>query len=92
MNLDLTEQEQENVRTALKFLRVRCGGWAALCKVLGIKSIPKVAQGRDAVTARLVFRVARFAHVGVDELLAGQYPSEGACPHCGAPRREQADD
>jgi hypothetical protein len=31
---DLTAEEQKNVRAAVRFLRVRCGGWVPLTKVL----------------------------------------------------------
>lgn len=31
---DLTSQEQVNVRTALRFLRARRGGWVPVAKVL----------------------------------------------------------
>jgi len=34
------------------------------------------------VTASIVFRVARFVEVSVDDLLAGRY-LPGACPHGG---------
>ena len=43
------------------------------------------AEARAAVTTllRLVVRVARFASVGVDDVLTGKYPPPGTCPHCG---------
>ncbi len=82
--LDLTTAEQTNVRTALRFLRARCGTWANLGKAIRFKdlTLSNVANGRT-VTPALAFRVARFAKVGVDELLAGKYPPVGTCPHCG---------
>lgn len=75
---DLTAKEQKAVRTALRFLRLRAGAWAPLAKALryGYDSIQKVATGRKAVTPALALRVARFAGVGMDELLAGS----GSCP------------
>jgi len=86
---DLTSEEQTNVRTALKFLRSRCGGWEPLAKALGFKSITlsHVAGGRTT-SASLAFYVARLAGVPVDDVLAGRYPGEGTCPYCG--HREEA--
>ena len=81
---DLTTEEQTNVRTALKFLRLQSGGWKPLAKALGFKSITlsHVAGGRTA-SASLAFRVARLAGVPVDDMLAGRYPGKGTCPYCG---------
>jgi hypothetical protein len=81
---DLTTQEQTNVRTALRFLRARCGGWEPLAKAVGSKTLTlsRVAGGR-AVSASIAFRVARLAGVLVDDVLAGRYPGAGTCPTCG---------
>ena len=81
---DLTAAEQTNVRTALKFLRLRCGKWANLSKALrfGESTLANVANGRT-VSPLVAFRVARFVKVGVDDLLAGKYPPAGTCAHCG---------
>lgn len=88
---DLTTKEQTHVRAALQFLRVRCGGWAPLAKVLRVKetSLASVAGGHKTVTARLVFRTSRFTKVGVDDLLAGKFPEPGTCPMCGH-RKDEA--
>jgi len=48
-------------------------------------SIQKVATGKRAVTPALALRVARFAGIAMDELLAGQWLSARVCPHCGHP-------
>jgi hypothetical protein len=82
---DLTTEEQTNVRTALKFLRLRSGGWKTLAKALRAdgKQLGKIGAGRGGVTASLAFRVARLAGVPVDDVLAGRYPGEGTCPYCG---------
>jgi hypothetical protein len=81
----LTREEQEHVLTALRFLRVRAGGWKALAKVLGFASstMINVKKGVNGVSASMAFRVARLAAVPFDDLLAGRYPVRGACPHCG---------
>lgn len=82
---DLSAAEQKHVRTALRFLRARCGGWEALGGVLGFKetSLAHIAGGRSGVTASLTFRIARLAKVTVDDVLAGRFPAPGTCPHCG---------
>jgi len=72
--IDLTPEEQTNVRAALRFLRLRCGGWDSLAKALHFnkKTLGNVARAR-AVSPTVAFRVARFAKVGVDDLLAGKF-------------------
>lgn len=81
---DLTTEEQANVRTALRFLRVRAGGWEPVARALHFDPslLGKVTSGRT-VTASMAVRVARLAHVGVDDVLTGRYPNPNACPHCG---------
>lgn len=81
---DLTREEQDHVRAALRFMRTRWGGAAMLAKALGCrKSRIGHVLSDESVTASLAFRVARTVGVGLDDLLAGKYPPEGACPHCG---------
>lgn len=82
---DLTKEEQAHVRTALRFLHRRFGSWEPLSVALGQddSSLAHVARGDRAVSARLVFRVARLVKVGIDDLISGKYPAPGACPLCG---------
>lgn len=82
---DLTTQEQTHVRTALRFLRSRCGGWKPLAKTLRYKvsSLSHAVGGRRVISASLAFRVARLAGVSIDNVLSGEYPAHGTCPHCG---------
>lgn len=82
---DLTAQEQGHVRTALRFLRTRSGGWSPIAKVLGFKdsTLSAILNGHKAVSVRLALRIARLAAVGVDDVLAGRFPPAGTCPHCG---------
>lgn len=75
---DLTAAEVVNVKRALAFLRLRCGGVKMLAVALHT-SKPSLR----APSASLVFRVARMAGVGVDDLLTGKYPPAGTCAHCG---------
>lgn len=82
---DLTAQEQQRVRAALKFLRARFGGWGQLAKAMKTKdtTLSNVAGGHKIVTPSMVFRVARLVQVGIDDLLAGRFPEPGTCPMCG---------
>lgn len=82
---DLNLEEQAHVRAALRVLRVRCEGWLAVSKVLGIceDSITHIARGAKPVSARVAFRVARFVGIGVDDLLLGKWVPKGMCPYCG---------
>lgn len=83
--MDLDEKEQGHVRTALRFLRRRAGGWAPLSKALGFQpdTLEKVANARGrAATASMALRVARCLGCSVDDLLEGRF-LPGACPQCG---------
>lgn len=88
---DLTDQEQANVRAAMRFLAIRCGGWKILAAALGLSkhTVRHVQKGEKGVSARMALRVARLASVPVDSLLDGDFPSPGSCPYWGhhpAPR------
>lgn len=85
MAADLTEQESANVCAALRFLRTRFGRWSSVAKALGVveKTLEQAVGGRKGITGGLAIRTARLAGVGVDDLLAGKYPPEGMCAHCG---------
>jgi hypothetical protein len=82
---DLTKEEQANVRAALRFLHARCGTWLATAKALHahVPTLRRVAKDRT-VSPTMAVRVARFAGVGVDDVLTGKFPPPGMCPHCGA--------
>jgi len=82
---DLTAQEQGHVRTALKFLRARLGGWRPLAKVLrfGESTVGNIAAGHKAPSVAVAFRIARLVKVPVDDVLTGKFPPPGTCPHCG---------
>lgn len=90
----LTDKEQRHVRTALRFLRHRVGGWQPLADALGVKAdtIGKVLRGGRDVTARLVYSVARLTDVSIDDLLAGALLSPRTCPHCGRPPDDFVDE
>ena len=82
---DFTVKEVTHVRAALRFLRLRCGTWTILAKALRLHdtTLANIANGHKPVTAKLAVRIAKFAKVGVDDVLTGRFPAPGACPHCG---------
>jgi hypothetical protein len=88
---DFTAQEELRVRSALRFLHSRCGNWGTLAHALRVSenTVGAVAAGRKAVSAALVVRIAKFAAVGVDDVLCGRFPAAGTCPHCGQSIPEQ---
>lgn len=77
--------EQKNVRTALKLLRRHMGGWKPVGRMVRMEAetLKRVAWGARVVSASLTFRLARFAEVSIDDLLAGKYAPHGTCPNCG---------
>jgi len=81
----LDGKEQRHVRTALRFLRYKVGGWQPLADALGVKAdtIGKVLRGARDVTAGLAYSVARLTDVSIDDLLSGALLSPRTCPHCG---------
>ena len=81
---DLTPDEQENVRRALRFLRVRFGGWPNLAKAIDANwaTLRDRTYGRT-VSGGLALRVARAAGTSLEDVLSGAWPLAGACPHCG---------
>lgn len=82
---DFTAKEVANVRAALRFLHLRCGTWATAARVLRFNqtTLAIVAGGHKPVSATLVARIAKFAKVSVDDVLTGEFPALGTCPHCG---------
>lgn len=91
---DLTFQEQKNVRTAIRYLRFRIGTWEPLAKALHLAAdtLEKSTNGRRSISANVAVRVARFAGINFDDLIAGKFAPEGTCPHCGHPPDFNDDD
>lgn len=73
------------MRVALRVLAARTGNRKALAKALRYQpsTIGHVLDDGVTVSVNLAFRVARFAGVTVDGLLAGEYPPAGVCRRCG---------
>ena len=80
----LSEQEQANVRRAIRYLRARLGTWVAVARAVRIKraTVRRVRDG-GRVRPYVAGKVARAAAVQVEDLMAGRYPAAGTCPHCG---------
>ena len=82
---DLTEEERAHVRRAALFLRAQLRGTAKLAAALGLTfaTTSRLCGSKGKATGGVAIRVARLAKVAVDTILAGEWPPEGACPHCG---------
>jgi hypothetical protein len=81
---DITREEQENVRRALRFLAQRMGDWRKLADAMGTSkaTVYAAAKGR-AVSAGMAIRAARVAWEPVENVLSGAWPCAGTCPICG---------
>lgn len=81
----LTTEEQANVRTALRVLRLRVGSFSKLAAVLGVTKVTLVHAaskgGRPSVG--LALRAARLAYVPLEDILSGRWPGKGPCALCG---------
>ena len=82
---DLTPEEQAATKRALTVLRRRVGTYKALGEALKVnpETLRWYGSRRGRPTAGVALRAARLAGVAVEELVAGRWPVEGACPHCG---------
>jgi hypothetical protein len=82
---DLTPEEQANARKAIRFLAKRFGTYRKLAEAIGAKRATVLLAGRTAgrVSAGIALRVARVAGVSLEDVLAGRFPADGACPYCG---------
>lgn len=78
----LAEAEQSNTKAAIKFFRVRLGGYAKLAVTLGAPRETAVNAPRGRVGVALKLRGTRVAGVTADDVLSGRRPVNGACPHC----------
>jgi hypothetical protein len=81
----LTKEQRANVLASLRFLRIRAGRWKLLAKALGFEIITmkNVMKGINPASVNLAFQVSKLACVPFDDVVAGKYPVEGMCPHCG---------
>lgn len=90
---ELTTEEQENVRAALRVLKLRCGSLKALASAIRYSHITvRNMLGRQAISAGVAVAVARLAGVLVDDVLSGKFPPVGTCPYCGHRRNDFVDE
>lgn len=82
---ELTAEESAHLKAAIRFLRIRSGGFGPLASLLKVKpdTLRNLASGRGRPGAALALRAARAAGVTVEDVLSGAFPPAGACPHCG---------
>jgi hypothetical protein len=94
MSADFTEKERAHIRAALHFLHLRAGRWEPLGRALRFNpsSLRNVANGHKAASATVVLRIAKFAGVGLDDVISGRFPAAGTCPHCGHRAASPPDD
>jgi hypothetical protein len=85
IGLDLTPEEQDRVRFAMRYLRARSGGWKPLSHALGFKprQMVKMRAGEKSVSPKMVLRIAKLGGVPVDDILTGKFPPPGTCTKCG---------
>jgi hypothetical protein len=81
---DLTPDEQEHVRVALRFLAKRHGDVSKLARAMGAhrETVQRPVRG-GIVSAGIALRAARIAGVTLESILLGEFPPDGVCPHCG---------
>lgn len=82
---DLSPQERENVRKAVRYLVQRFGGYSKLADAMRVKEtrIKYALSGAGTVSAAVALRAAKAAKVPLETVLAGAWPKPTACPHCG---------
>jgi len=82
---ELTLEEQGHVKAALRVLMTRLGGQRQLAAALRVTfhALQWTMQRRGKPGAGMALRAARLAGVHVEDILAGKWPVEGGCPHCG---------
>ena len=83
---DLTAEEIANARRALRVMLRRFGSWGAAADAMGAKAATleaAVNERKGKPSVGLALRVARVVGVPLEDILAGTWPKEGACPMCG---------
>ncbi len=90
----LTREEQENVRTALKAIRLHYGTWVEAEPALKMthRTVRALVDGRTPQAGHALC-VSRALGVGIEDVLSGKLGLDamlrklrargGACPHCG---------
>src|SRR5262249_40377888 len=84
---DLSTEEQQRVRAAIRHTHARVGDWMVVVKVLRFakNTVTDMVYGRTPVSASMAFRVAHFLGASIDDLLAGRFTPPSTCPYCKPP-------
>lgn len=87
---DLSAEEQQRVRAAIRHVHARVRDWALVAKTLRFarSTTTDMVYGRTPVSASMAFRVARFLGASIDDLLAGRFTPPSTCPYCKQPVSE----
>jgi hypothetical protein len=82
---DLSPQERENVRKAVRYLARRFGSYGKLADAMCVKEtrIKYSLSGAGTVSVSVALRAAKVAKVPLEAVLAGAWPKPTSCPHCG---------
>lgn len=80
----LTADEQEQVRVALRYLRARLGAWVRVARVAHLKrrTVRRLRAGWK-VRPYVARNVAAALGTPSSVLLTGRFLPPGSCPHCG---------
>lgn len=91
---ELTPQEQNHVRAALRVLKVRDGGLDVLAARMEVTGdhLRKALSGQRSIGAMTAIRVAEAAGAALEDILTGRYPGPTACRHCGHPFDDTTND
>lgn len=81
----LTADEYENIKKALRVLRLRLGSAEAASLALGMgrKAVELALKRRRRPSPVFAILVARHVGVPIEDVLSGAWPKAGSCPMCG---------
>lgn len=84
-SVELTDEERDNIRRAMRELCRRHGSAKALAKALRVsqRTTSRAMGERGKPTAAMAVRAARLAAVPLESVLSGAWPPRGPCPFCG---------
>jgi hypothetical protein len=82
---DLSPQERENARKAIRYLAKKLGSYGKLAMAMRVKkpTVRFAVSRTGTVSASVALRTARVARVPLESVLSGAWPKATACPYCG---------
>jgi hypothetical protein len=87
-SLNLTSDEERQLRTVIRNVTPRHGALTQLAARLGVS--PKALSPSRRLTPGLALALARDLRLSVDAMLSGKLTRVGKCPACGAKTAEVA--